>query len=116
MVNKLKIKKDTRLYKFLMNGNGSGEKIYFDITLFQEALEALARINDPDIFFEFEDRLINEIIDLAKHGNPDESRKEIMRICAVVESHINHAKHVAPLIDSIRNCTKSAARAAMYCL
>ena len=114
MVDKLVLKPDSKLYKFLKNGKR--EKIPFDAPLFKEALILLSKINDPDVFFEFEDRLISEIIDLAREAHPELAKQEIARIRQIVESHVEHANHVTPFLISIRNCIKSASKAAIYCI
>lgn len=110
------IKKNTKLYKFLKVRRGPGRPVRFDEDIWFEALDRLSYFNRSDYYFDFEDRLVEEIV-LSVLRYPNETAKaEMIRIKSIVDKKIDHAEHSRTFVRSMRNSIAGAVSVALKCL
>lgn len=110
-----KIENDSKLYKFLNNGK-SKEIVKFDEDVWTEAIEKLADLNDPQYFFEFEDRIINEIVSLASKLPRSKAKKEIKKVEEIMKEDLKILPHASSLFESLKYSIKGAVAVALNCL
>ena len=110
-----KIKNDSKLYKFLNNGK-SKEMVRFDEAVWKEAVEKLADLNDPQYFFEFEDRIINEIVSLASKLPRSKAKKEIKKVGEIIKEDLKILPHASLFFENLRCSIMGAVAVALNCL
>jgi len=115
MIKKLEDRK-TKLYKFLTAGKSARRAVKFDREIWEEAIEKLSEFNRAPYFFEFEDRLIDEIVTSVLRDPPHKAKREMMKIQGIVDSYVSHRPHCKPFLESIRTAVTGAVNVAMSCL
>jgi|GEM_PF-1283479 len=110
------IKSNTKLYKFMIARGISKRAVKFDEEIWANALEKLSDLNKPEYYFDFEDRLIEEVVLSVLRYRPDEARSEMVRIKKIVDMDLEHTSHLKPYIRSIRNSVSGAVAVALRCL
>jgi len=111
-----KVKTETRLYKFMIERGSNRRSIKFDTHIWKEALSKLADLNRPQYYFDFEDRLIEEIVVAMLKFSPHKAKEEIIKIKDIVEEEIELDSHVKPYLQSLRMSIRGAATAALNSL
>ena len=101
------IEKNTKLYKFLSLKKTS-RKVKFDESIWNEAISRLADFNCPEYFFDFEDRLIEEIVLLILDLPSDKAKAEMIRIQGIVDKESDQITHTKPFVQSIRSAVAGA--------
>ena len=115
MISEL-IDRETKLYSFMVSRKSSGRTVKFDEEVWQEAVEKLSAFNKPEYYFDFEDRLIEEVVLSVLKYPPGKAKSEIARIRKIVEADVGHKLHCKPFLRSIRNSVAGAVAVAMRCL
>ena len=87
--------------------------VKFDNSVWEDALKNLAHLNHPDYYFDFEDRLIEEIVISMIKLPPVSAKEEILRIKEIVEKDIKLDRHVLPFLRSMRTSIRGAASTAL---
>ncbi|MBU0686281.1 MAG: hypothetical protein KKB81_00310 [Candidatus Margulisbacteria bacterium] len=82
--------------------------IQLDREFFKQAIDQLTHQNKAENFFDFEDRLINEIVEICKKYPAHVARKFVIKIRDVVNEEIEAAIHVEPYLKSLRNSINGA--------
>lgn len=101
------IDKKTKLYKFLKPGRAA-RKPRFDEQIWSEALTRLAEFNCSRYYFDFEDRLIEEIVLSIVDLPVDMARAEMVRMKSIVDRESEQASHGRSFVLSIRNAVAGA--------
>ena len=115
MISELK-EKDAKLYLFLKSRGPRDGLIRFDEGIWVRGLEKLSEYNKPKYFFEFEDRIIDEIVSSVLRYPSEMAKQEIMRIKTIVDNGVTPTKHNKTFIQSIRNSVAGAVAVAIKCL
>jgi hypothetical protein len=110
----LNLHSDDQLYQFLTNNQK--KRVALNKEIFQEAIDFLTDENNADYFFDFEDRLIEEIIEICKNYPPLLARRLVLKIKAVVCEEINAAPFVASYLKSLRTSVDGAVSAVLKLL
>ncbi|MCX5725663.1 MAG: hypothetical protein NT030_00520 [Candidatus Saganbacteria bacterium] len=110
-----KIKKPGKLLKFLKNGR-SREIVKFDEDIWREGIETLAELNNPDYFFEFEDRIIHEIVVLASKLPKSKAKVEIQKVEKIMKEDFEVSPHAKSLFQSLKYSILGAVSVALNCL
>ncbi len=108
-----KIKPETNLYRFMTERGSNKRSIKFNPDIWQEALTKLSDLNRPEYYFDFEDRLIEEIVVAMLKFPPHEAKEEIIRIKGIIEQDLELDSHVKPFLHSLRMSIRGAAEAAL---
>jgi hypothetical protein len=77
-------------------------KIRFSREYFHQVIAHLTEKNDADAFFDFEDKLIDEIVEICKKFPRRLARELVLQIKAIVDEEIPLERHVAPYMKSLR--------------
>ncbi len=115
MISEL-IDRKTKLYAFMMSRKSPTGTIKFDGKIWEEALDKLSEFNRPEYYFDFEDRLIEEIVLSVLRYPPGKAKLEIEKIKKIVDADVGHKLHCKPFLRSIRNSVAGAVAVAMRCL
>ncbi|MFA4857707.1 MAG: hypothetical protein WC901_02330 [Candidatus Margulisiibacteriota bacterium] len=83
-------------------------KIRFSREFFHQAIAHLTEKNDADAFFDFEDKLIDEIVDICKKFPRRLARELVLQVKVVVDEEIPIESHVAPYLKSLRTSVDGA--------
>lgn len=110
--------KNSRLHKFLTSTQikKRGRRIKFDQEIFIDALEKLQKANEAEYYFQFEDRIIEEIVLTILCMPPGRARRELKRLKRVICSYNDIPPHVETFLKSIYNSVEGAVGVALTCL
>ena len=88
-------------------------KVALSHDLFQRAIEKLTHENCAEKFFDFEDRLIEEVIHICRNYPPAVARDLVIRIKEIVYREISTAHYVQPYLKSLRKSVDGAVSAVL---
>jgi len=108
-----KVQPETKLFKFMTERGSNKRNIKFNPDIWQEALGKLSDLNRPEYYYDFEDRLIEEIVVAMLRFSPHEAKEEISRIKEIIEKEVDLDSHVKPYLSSLRMSVRGAAEAAL---
>jgi hypothetical protein len=109
------VDRKTKLYTFMKERRGK-KKVRFDNEIWLEALNKLSEFNKPDYYFDFEDRIIEEIVSSVLRLPPAKAKAEVVRIKSIIDRDVAHRPHSRTFLRSIRNSVKGAVAVVLNCL
>lgn len=89
------------------------KKVALSHEIFQRAIEKLTHENNAEKFFDFEDRLIEEVIHICRNYPPEVARDLVMKVKEIVYREVSTAHYVQPYLKSLRKSVDGAVSAVL---